>query len=356
MFFTFHESFQIFESYLPVGFVENPDPSLHKFEGLNPQKNILPSIAHAVGETPLVDLSRLVKHFRVEGRILAKCEYLNPGFSKKDRPALQMLIEAKESGELKPGQTVIERTSGNTGTGLAIACATLGHPFIAAISKGNSIERVRMMKALGAKVIRIDQAPGSTPGQVTGEDQKLVVAEVERLVKKLGAFRADQFNLPAILNVHFETTGPEIMKQSGGKIDAYCDFIGSGGWFGGLGEYLKTEIPGFACYAVEPEGAESLAGNTVTKPAHVIQGGGYCLEDLMALENMKIDGYLSVSDGRAKKCARALAKYEGIFAGFSSGANVAGALDLLAGDCRGGTILVVICDSGLKYLSTDLWD
>ena len=331
-------------------------PKKFKFERLNPGTNILPSVAHAVGGTPLVDLSRLVKHFHVEGRILAKCEHLNPGFSKKDRPALQMLIEAKESGELKPGQTVVERTSGNTGTGLAIACATLDHPFIAVISKGNSIERVRMMKVLGARVIRVDQAPGSTPGQVTGEDQKLVVAEVERLVKKLGAFRADQFNLPAILNVHHETTGPEIIKQSGGAIDAYADFIGSGGWFGGLGAYLKAEIPGFKCYAVEPEGAESLAGNTVTKPAHVIQGGGYCLEDLMAIRDMEIDGYLSVSDGRAKECARALARYEGIFAGFSSGANVAGALELLAGKYRGKTVLVVICDSGLKYLSTGLWE
>ncbi len=331
-------------------------PKDFKFERLNPQTNILPSIAHAVGETPLVDLSRLVEHFGAEGRIVAKCEHLNPGFSKKDRPALQMLIEARKSGALREGQTVVERTSGNTGTGLAIACATLGHLFIAVISKGNSIERVKMMRALGAHVIRVDQAPESKPGQVTGEDQKLVVAEVERLVKELGAFRADQFNLAAILSVHHETTGPEIMKQSGGRIDAYCDFIGSGGWFGGLGEYLKAEIPHLSCYAVEPEGAESLAGKQVTKPGHVIQGGGYCLEDLMAIRGMDIDGYLSVSDKRAIACTRALAKYEGIFAGFSSGANITAALDLLAGGYQGKTVLVVMCDSGLKYLSTDLWD
>lgn len=331
-------------------------PKKFKFERLNPQVNILPSIAHAIGETPLVDLSRLVKHFGAKGRILAKCEYLNPGFSKKDRPALQMLIEARESGELKEDQTVVERTSGNTGTGLAIACATLGHPFVAVISKGNSIERVRMMKALGAKVIRVDQAPGSKPGKVTGEDQKLVVAEAERLVNELEAFRPDQFNMPGIITCHFETTGPEIMKQSGGKIDAYCDFVGSGGWFGGLGKFLQKEITDFKCYAVEPEGAEKLAGKNVVKPTHVIQGGGYGLDDLMALEDFKINGYLAVSDDRAIECTRALARMEGIFAGFSSGANVAGALELLAGDLKGKTILVVMCDSGLKYLSTNLWD
>ncbi|MEE8295973.1 MAG: cysteine synthase family protein [Sphingomonadales bacterium] len=327
-----------------------------RFERLNPQSNVLPSIAHAVGETPLVDLSRLVKHLGGEGHILAKCEYLNPGFSKKDRPALQMIIEARENGELKEGQTVVERTSGNTGTGLAIACATLGHPFIAVISKGNSIERVRMMKALGAKVVRVDQAPGSKPGQVTGADQALVVARAKQLVEELGAFRPDQFNMPGIITCHFETTGPEIMRQSGGNIDAYCDFIGSGGWFGGLGKYLQEQIPGFACYGVEPEGAEKLAGKEVVKPTHVIQGGGYGLKDLMALEGFEVNGYLAVSDERATACTRALAKMEGIFAGFSSGANVAAALELLKGPHKGGTILVVVCDSGLKYLSTKLWN
>jgi len=323
---------------------------------LNPQENILPSMAEAIGNTPLVDLARLVKHFGADGRIVAKCEYLNPGASKKDRPALQMILDARESGELKPGQAVIERTSGNTGTGLAVVCAALGHPFTAVISKGNSVERVRMMKALGAKVVRVDQAPGSTPGQVSGEDQKLVGDAAARLAAAEGGFRADQFNLPGIMTVHTKTTGPEIMKQSGGKVDAYCDFIGSGGWFGGLGGYLKQQIPGFACYAVEPEGAEILAGKNITKPGHVIQGGGYGLDDLMALEGFEIDGYIAVSDARAAEYTRALAKHEGILAGFSSGANVAAALELLGSSHKGKTILVVLCDSGLKYLSTGLWD
>lgn len=329
-----------------------------KFERQNPQTSVLPSIAHAVGDTPLVELSRLTAHFNVEGRILAKCEYLNPGFSKKDRPALQMLIEARERGELQPGQTVVERTSGNTGTGLAIACATLGHPFVAVISKGNSIERVKMMEALGAKVVRVDQAAGSQPGKVTGEDQEIVIAETERLVRELGAFRPDQFTMPGILSVHYETTGPEIMRQSDGAIDAYLDFVGSGGWLGGLGGYLKKHIPGFKCFAVEPEGAEILAGREVRKTEHVIQGGGYGYDyDILpALNNFKIDGFFAISDKETKDTCLALAKYEGIFAGFSSGANVAAAFRWLKGEGQGKTALVVLCDSGLKYLSTDLWD
>jgi len=328
------------------------------FERLNPATSVLPSIAHAIGYTPLVDLSRLCAHFGVKGRILAKCEYLNPGFSKKDRPALQMLINARETGDLKEGQTVVERTSGNTGTGLAIACATLGHPFIAVISKGNSIERVKMMQALGAKVIRVDQAPGSKPGKVTGEDQEIVIAETERLVKELGAFRPNQFTLPGIITCHFETTGPEIMRQSGGAIDAYLDFVGSGGWLGGLGGYLKKHIEGFLCFAVEPEGAEILAGREVKKTDHVIQGGGYGYDyDILpALDDLEIDGFFAISDKDTIETCRALAKYEGIFAGYSSGANTAAALNWLAGEGKGKTALVVLCDSGLKYLSTDLWD
>lgn len=329
-----------------------------KFVRVDPANNVMPSVAHAIGDTPLVDLSRLVSHFGAEGRILAKCEYLNPGFSKKDRPALQMLIEARETGDLKEGQPVVERTSGNTGTGLAIACATLGHPFIAVISKGNSMERVKMMQALGARVVRVDQAPGSKPGRVTGADQEIVIAETERLVKKLGAFRPNQFTLPGIITCHYETTGPEIMRQSGGDIDVYLDFVGSGGWLGGLGGYLKKHIEGFQCFAVEPEGAEVLAGKEVKKTEHVIQGGGYAYDyDILpALDDFKIDGFFAISDEDTKETCRALARHEGIFAGFSSGANVAAALKWLKAEGKGKTALVVLCDSGLKYLSTDLWD
>jgi cysteine synthase A len=128
------------------------------------------SIIDAIGRTPLVELHRIKEQLSFEGRLLCKCEYMNPGFSKKDRIALEMLREARRKGDLKPGETVIELTSGNTGTGLALACKAMGHPFVAVISRGNTIERARMMQALGAEVIRVDQAPGSPPNQVSGED------------------------------------------------------------------------------------------------------------------------------------------------------------------------------------------
>ena len=322
----------------------------------DPQNQALPSIAEAIGHTPLVSLDRLVKHFGVKGRILAKLEYLNPGASKKDRTALQMVMDARESGALKEGQPVIERTSGNTGTGLAIVCTALGHPFTAVISKGNSEERVKMMKALGADIRLVDQAPGSTPGQVTAADWKLVEQATEGIAKELGAFRVDQFNMPAIIDVHMKTTGPEVWRQSEGKIDAYCDFVGAAGSFAGLGKFLKSKNKDIACYVIEPAGGEVLAGRESQNPGHKIQGGGYSKTDLAAMKEVAPDGFLAVTSEDAIQCARALAKHEGIFAGFSSGANVWGALQLLKGKHKDQTILVLMCDSGLKYLSTDLWD
>ena len=323
---------------------------------LNPREQLLPSIADAIGHTPLVNLERLVKHFGAEGRILAKLEYLSPGASKKDRTALQMVLDAKESGELKEGQPVIERTSGNTGTGLAIVCAALGHPFTAVISKGNSEERVKMMRALGASIHLVDQASGSTPGQVTASDWKLVEQATDEVARKTNAFRVDQFNMPAIIDVHIKTTGPEVWRQSGGNIDAYCDYVGAGGSFAGLAHFFRGKKPGLACYVIEPVGGEVLAGRTSQNPGHKIQGGGYSKPDLWAMTGITPDGYLAVSDEDAITCTRALAKTEGIFAGFSSGANVAAALELLSGPHKGGSVLVLMCDSGLKYLSTDLWD
>src|SRR5512147_1238686 len=161
---------------------------------------VLPSVLDAIGETPLVDLSRITRG--VEGRILAKLEYLSPGFSKKDRIALQMIEEAEADGRLKPGQTVVELTSGNTGTGLSIVCAVKGYPFVAVMSRGNSTERARMMSALGAEVVLVDQLPGSIPGKVSGGDLELVEREARRIVLERGAFRADQFRLASNARAH----------------------------------------------------------------------------------------------------------------------------------------------------------
>lgn len=316
---------------------------------------ICKSIIEAIGKTPLVELDRLVKNANVKGKILAKLEYLNPGYSKKDRIALQMITDAEESGVLSPGQTVIELTSGNTGTGLAIVCAIKGYPFIAVMSKGNTEERARMMRALGAKVVLVDQARGAPLGQVSGESLDLVEKETQRLTREMNAFRANQFLLDGNWRAHYLNTGREILEQTNGDIDAFCDFVGSGGSFVGVSKALKGSNPRTLCFIVEPETAAVLSGKRVTDLNHKIQGGGYSIADLYYLNYAEIDGYIQVTNEEAIKISRRLAKEEGLFVGFSSGANVSAALKLLEGNQEGKTIVVLLPDSGLKYLSTDLW-
>jgi len=316
-------------------------------------ESVLGSVVEAIGETPLVALARLGRG--LEGTILAKLEYLNPGFSKKDRIARQIIQDAETDGRLRPGQTVVELTSGNTGTGLAIVCGIKGYPFLAVMSKGNSPERARMMRALGAEVILVEQAQGSVPGEVSGDDLRLVEEETIRIVKMRRAFRADQFQLAGNRRAHYLHTGPEILRQTGGRIDAFCDFVGTGGSFAGCAAALKEHNQAIRCFVVEPEGAAALKGEAVTNPGHRIQGGGYSMADLPLINPDHVDGYLTVPDSEAIHWARRLAKEEGVFAGFSSGANVAAAAQLLQGELRGKTVVVLISDSGLKYLSTGLW-
>jgi len=317
------------------------------------QENLLDSVLGAIGNTPLVEISRFTKG--LDGRILAKLEYLNPGFSKKDRNALQMIEEAEADGRLKPGQTVVELTSGNTGTGLSIVCGVKGYPFVAVMSKGNSMERARMMKALGAEVVLVDQLPDSTPGKVSGGDLALVEEAAQRITGERAAFRADQFNLEGSTRAHYLRTGPEIIHQTGGRFDAFCDYIGTGSSFNGCARAFKDYCADIRCFVVEPVGAAAFKGEVVTNPNHRIQGGGYSMTDLPLIDKKLIDGYLQVTDEEAMLTARRLAKEEGIFAGFSSGANVAAAVQLLKTTCRGKTVVVLLSDSGLKYLSTDLW-
>jgi len=316
-------------------------------------RRVLASAIEAIGETPLAELSRFTRG--VEGRILAKLEYLNPGFSKKDRIARQIIEDAEIQGVLQPGQTVVELTSGNTGTGLAIVCGVKGYPFVAVMSKGNSVERAHMMSALGAEVILVDQLPSSKPGQVSGGDLELVERGAERIVRERNAFRADQFRLESNARAHYLHTGPEILDQTGGMIHAFCDFVGTGGSFAGCAAAFKEFDSKISCYVVEPEGAAVLAGEPVTNPNHRIQGGGYSMKHLSMLKPEHIDGYIKVRDEEAIEAARRLARKEGIFTGFSSGANVAAAMKLLKGTFKRKTIVVLLNDSGLKYLSTDLW-
>ncbi|MCL4109696.1 UNVERIFIED_CONTAM: hypothetical protein GTU68_018423 [Idotea baltica] len=309
-------------------------------------KDTYPSVLGAIGQTPLIRLDRLVALHGLSGTILAKLDHLNPGFSKKDRAALGVIEEAEREGWLKPGQTVVELTSGNMGTGLAIVCAVKGYPFVAVMSEGNSKERARMMRALGAEVVLVPQSP----------DLALVEARAVAETKARSAFRADQFQRAGNWHAHFHGTGPEIWAQSEGGIDGFVDFAGSGGTYAGVARYLKSQDASIQCFVLEPDTAATLAGDKVSDPSHPIQGGGYAMQDLAFMQETPVDGYLKVGGGQARHVAHDLARTEGIFAGFSAGANVAAALDLLAGPMQGKTIAVIICDSGLKYLSTDLWE
>jgi cysteine synthase A len=223
------------------------------------------------------------------------------------------------------------------------------------MSRGNSMERARMMVSLGAEVVLVDQLPGSTPGHVSGGDLELVEKEAQRIVQERGAYRADQFNLDGNFRAHYLHTGPEIISQSGGKIDAFCDFAGTAGSFAGCAAAFKGFNPEIKCYLVEPEGVAVLAGKPVTDPNHPIQGGGYAMRDLKFVRKDYVDGYIQISGREAIEATRKLAKTEGIFAGFSSGANLAAAIRLLKGELRGKTVVILINDSGLKYLSTELW-
>ena len=316
------------------------------------ENHLLPTAVEAIGSTPIVELGRITRDY--DGRIVAKLEFLNPGYSKKDRIARQIIEDAEQEGLLQPGQTVIELTSGNTGTGLAIVCAARGYRFIAVMSRGNSIERARMMKALGAEVVLVDQCPESTPGQVSGADLELVNQRAMELASERNAFRADQFELAGSWRAHYNHTGPEIMQQVG-HIDAFCDFVGSGGSFAGCSRYFKETDPSISCFIVEPDGAAVLKGEKPTNPNHRIQGGGYSMPELSLIDFDYVDGYLKVTDEEAMNWARQLARKEGLFAGFSAGANLAAAIQLLQTSHRGKTIAILLCDSGLKYLSTDLW-
>lgn len=312
-------------------------------------------IHEAIGDTKMVRLSRITEHFGVEGNIYAKLEYLNPGFSKKDRIALKMIEEAEASGLIEKGQYIVELTSGNTGTGLAIVCAAKGYRFIACMSKGNSTERARMMKALGAEVILVDQMPDSVKGQVSGADLALVEEVARKITLERGAFRADQFNLISTVHAHEIHTAEEMWMQCDGNIDVFVDFIGSGSTFQGCALGLKKHKESIRCYVVEPQNAAVYTGKIAGDGSHKIQGGGYSM-DLPLIDKSLIDGLIQVTDEEAIETARKLAQYEGVFAGFSSGANVYAAVKLLEGAEQGKNIALTLNDSGLKYLSTDLYE
>jgi cysteine synthase A len=277
------------------------------------------SITEAIGNTPLLRLDKLCSQLNLDGEIYAKLEHLNPSFSKKDRIALGMIELAEKKGDLKPGQPVLEVTSGNTGTGLALVCAAKGYRFICCMSIGNSIERVKMVQAFGGETVLVKQAPGAVKGKVSNDDLMLVEEEAQRIAKETGAYCINRFHNTDSSYAQ-EPAAAEMWEQSEGKLSAFADFIGTGGTFAGYARYLKTKNADIKCYAVEPMGCAYYGDDMKPGAAHRIQGGGYA----KAVENVErntIDGCITISDDEAVEMTRKIAAVEGIFAGFSSGSD-----------------------------------
>jgi cysteine synthase A len=297
------------------------------------------SILDTIGRTPVVRISRLAP---AGVTIYVKCEFFNPGASVKDRLAIAIIEDAEKSGALKPGQTVVEATSGNTGIALAMVCAAKGYPFVATMAESFSIERRKIMRMLGAKVIL-------TPAAERGSG---MVRKAEELAKKHGWFLARQFENPANPAYHRNTTGPEILSDFAGKrLDTYVSGWGTGGTVTGAGEMIKLARPETKIVLAEPENAALVSGKTFTP--HKIQG--WTPDFVPKVLNTKVaDRIVQVSDADAIGSARLLATQEGIFCGISSGATFAAALGVARESPPGSVILAMLPDTGERYLSTAL--
>ena len=302
---------------------------------------IYDNILQTIGNTPVVRLNRMAPD-NVE--IYVKVESFNPMASVKDRLAFAIINDAQESGELKPGQTVVEATSGNTGIALAMVCAATGHPFVATMADSFSIERRKIMRGLGAKVIL-------TPAAERGSG---MVRKAEELAAEHGWFLARQFENPSNPNYHASTTGPEILGDfAGRRLDFWVTGYGTGGTMSGAGRTIKAARPEVTIVATEPAGAALLKGEDWNP--HKIQGW---TPDFIpdVLDRKIFDELMSVTDERAIEVARELAVKEGIFAGISAGATLATALDVAENATDGSVILAMLPDTGERYLSTPLFE
>lgn len=318
----------------------------NKRNGYGPNE-IKSSVLELIGNTPLLALDRL---WPGPGRILVKCEFLNPGASIKDRASYSMIKYAKDSGELKDGAPIIEVTSGNQGCGIALVGAVMGHQTILVMSAGNSPQRAEMMRGYGAHCELVPQVSGQ-PGNVTLEDVEPALAKAEEIINNTPSiFYVNQFANPNNVRAHEETTGPEIWRQSGGHVDAFCATLGTSGSFVGISKYLKKQDPDVKCVVIEPEGAEAIAGKPVVKPLHMLQGSGYgMVPDLFDYGLM--DDAIAVSDEEALMYQKLLGSKEGLYVGYTSGANVAAAAKLLqSGKLKEDAwVVTLLNDSGLKY-------
>lgn len=303
------------------------------------------SAIELVGETPIVEISRYAEAAGVTGAtILAKLEYLNPAGSVKDRVALSMIQDAEEKGILKPGATIIEPTSGNTGIGLAFVAAAKGYRAILTLPDTMSVERRTLLKAYGAELVLTEGAKG----------MKGAIAKAEELAQEIeGAVILGQFVNPANPAVHKETTGPEIYRQTDGKVDIFVAGVGTGGTVTGVGEYLKSQNPDIKVVAVEP--ASSPVLSTGTPGAHKIQGigAGFVPE---ILNTSIYDEIITIENEDAFAEGKRFAVSEGILVGISSGAALKAASILAARpENAGKNIVALLPDSGDRYLSTPLF-
>jgi cysteine synthase len=296
-----------------------------------------------ITRTPLLKLDKIAG---TTGEIYAKLEYLQPGGSVKDRVAYQIISDAYQSGRLVKGQLVIEMTSGNMGAGLAVVCRQFGNPFIAVMSKGNSPERRKILKALGAGVILTDQVDGE-PGMVTGKDIDFAAAAAKQIAEERNGFYVDQFNNPSGVKAHFETTGPEILEDLN-DAGVFISSVGSGGTFTGTAGYLKSRDKNILCFAVEPENASILKTGMVNNPRHIIQGTGYGIVPPL-WETGLADDIITVSDAEVEETTKRLASEQGLYVGYSSGANVRAALKYLEMTRSEKKIVTILCDYGYKY-------
>lgn len=302
---------------------------------------IYESILSTIGGTPIVRINRLAP---AHVTMYVKCEFFNPLGSVKDRLAIAIIEDAERTGAIERGQTVVEATSGNTGIALAMVCAAKGYPFVAVMAESFSIERRKIMRMLGARVIL-------TPAAERGTG---MVRKAEELAKKHGWFLARQFENPANPAYHRNTTGPEILRDfAGRRLDYFVTGWGTGGTLTGAGQVLRLARPEVKIIACEPAAAALLSGKPFTP--HKIQG--WTPDFVPAVLDRSIpQEILAISDAEAIEAARALARSEGIFCGISSGATFAAALKVAAGAPKDSVILAMIPDTGERYLSTPLFE
>ena len=302
---------------------------------------IYDNILGTIGRTPIVRINRLAP---AGTTMYVKCEFFNPLSSVKDRLAIAIIEDAEKSGALKPGQTVVEATSGNTGIALAMVCAAKGYPFVAVMVETFSIERRKIMRMLGAKVIL-------TPAAERGQG---MVRKAAELAQKHGWFLARQFENQANPAYHRNTTGPEIIQDFVGKrLDNFVTGWGTGGTLTGAGEVIKLARPDTKVIVSEPEAAQLLGGKPFTP--HKIQG--WTPDFVPAVLNRNVpDRIVPVTDAEAIETSRALAKSEGIFVGISSGATFAAALKVAREAGQGSVTLAMLPDTGERYLSTPLFE